>query len=254
MKRLTQFLAALMIPSLVLTAAVDAQSGTVSVNGTHATYLAGGNTYSVAPGCAGIPGCAIPGGIAPVAIALDPGPGRVLTFSTVVGAMTFCPAYTCGTTGPDGPANSLPTTNLNASGSISGIQANTSGFLAGVFLGASLPASAPASLDFTTIGTDFLALTPLLGQQFFIGDGLTSTSITQQFFVPDDATMLYLGIADGFGFWGDPGAYDDNAGDYRVVYAVQTTVPEPSTLLLMAAGSAMLLATYWRRACARSDA
>lgn len=249
MTRLTRSFAALLVSSVALSASAAAQSGTVSVGATQSLYLAGGNAYSAVPGC-GAPGCVPPdgGGIAPVSIALTSGTGRVLTFSSVLGTMSFCPGNTCVTSNPDGPAPPLISTGLNSSGAISGISAGTAGFLGGVFLGAGLPASAPASLDFNTIGTEFLSLNPVLGQLFFIGDGSTAASVTQQFFVPDGATTLYLGIADGFSFWGDPGAYDDNEGAYRASYTVQSTVPEPSTFLLMAVGAVAVFALRRRRA------
>lgn len=241
MKRTIIAATLLAIPSMLA-----AQSGTASVSGLNATYLAGGNTYTTAPGCA-IGGCSSPGGIAPIAITLNAGFNRILTFSVVDGTMTFCGGATCGTPNPDGPAATLPTTNLTPSGRISGISAPTSGFLAGVFIGGSLPASAPASLDFNTgAGIDFLSLSPLLGQQFFIGNGRTSGNVIQQFLIPDAATVLYLGIADGFGFQGNPGAYDDNVGTYRATYSITTsTVPEPSTVVLVATG--LLAAALVRR-------
>lgn len=205
-----------------------AQSGSAAVNTTMSTYLAGANTYTTTVFGGG--------GISPFLIALNPGVGRVLTV-TATGTATFCPGATCGTPGPDGP--SIGGTNLNASGKISGIMAASSGFLAGVFLGASLPASAPASLNFTNL--DFLSVAPLLGQQFFIGDGMTSTNVAQQFFVPDGAQFLYLGIADGGSFVGDPGFYDDNVGTYTARYNISgavSSVPEPSSIVLMFTGLA----------------
>lgn len=203
-----------------------AQSGSAAVNTMMSTYLAGANTYTTTVFGGG--------GISPFLVALNPGVGRVLTV-TATGTATFCGGGTCGTPGPDGP--SIGATNLNASGKISGIMAASSGFLAGVFLGSGLPASAPASLNFTNL--NFLSLAPLLGQQFFIGDGMTSTNVTQQFFVPDDAEFLYLGIADGGSFVGDPGFYDDNVGTYTARYNISgavTSTPEPSTIVLLITG------------------
>jgi hypothetical protein len=89
---------------------------------------------------------------------------------------------------------------------------------------------------------------PELGQQFFIGDGRTASSVIQQFLVPDGATTLYLGLADGFAFAGDPGFYDDNTGVYSAAYAVSstTTVPEPTTLALLGCGI-LLIGVHRRR-------
>lgn len=94
------------------------------------------------------------------------------------------------------------------------------GPLAGVFLDDTIPDTgpAPAALNFTPagLGTDFSTLTPALGQVFFIGDGFNSVPEAQQFIAPAGATRLFLGIPDGFGFVGQPGAYDDNDGFYEI--------------------------------------
>jgi Flp pilus assembly protein TadG len=71
----------------------------------------------------------------------------------------------------------------------------------GVFLDDSSPTSgsAPSMLDFSSSASrDFKTLAPKLKQVFFIGDGLTSSGITQQFVVPDGATRLYIGMMDGY--------------------------------------------------------
>jgi hypothetical protein len=69
-----------------------------------------------------------------------------------------------------------------------------------------------------------------LGQIFFIGDGENSANILQEFIAPTGATRLFLGVPDGFGFLGAPGAYDDNDGSYRIRVGVnQNPVPEAGT-------------------------
>jgi len=187
------------------------------------TYPAGGNTYSISPSGGG--------GLLPFAIPLNAGTGQILTFSSVTGTATFCPGGACGTPSPDGP--SIGGTSLTSSGSISGVLSSSSGFLAGVFLGGSLPLAAPVSLNFADL--NFLSVSPMLGQQFFIGNGFTTGAVQQQFFVPNGATMLYFGIADGGSFNGAPGFYDDNVGSYTANFSI-TAVPEPSTVALLAAG------------------
>ena len=51
-------------------------------------------------------------------------------------------------------------------------------------------------------------------QSFFVGDGLTGTGTgtVQRFVIPEGATALYLGFADGNYFAGDPSWYSDNTG------------------------------------------
>jgi hypothetical protein len=103
--------------------------------------------------------------------------------------------------------------------------------------------SAPARLDFTG-NHDFTSLSPLVNQSFFIGDGKTSTSVTQTFFVPAGATAVQLGFADAFfysniAFIGEPSSYADNNGSLSVTYNV-AAVPLPGTAL---AGIALLAVT-----------
>ena len=56
---------------------------------------------------------------------------------------------------------------------------------------------------------DYTTLQPLLGQVFFIGDGLTSTGVTQQVTIPAGATHLVFGTVD-YGIW------HDNTGGFNV--------------------------------------
>ena len=220
----------------MIPAQLVAQSGSAAVNTQMSVYLAGGNAYTT-PTPNG-------GGLSPFEIILAAGTGRVLRVDAS-GTATFCPGGTCGTPSPDGP--SIGGTDLNSSGVISGILAPTSGFLAGVFLGPSLPGAAPARMDFNVLGTSFATLSGIqLGQTFFIGDGFGAGSVQQQFFVPDGATRLYLGIADGGGFVGNPDFYADNVGTYTARYSI-TAVPEPSTVALIATGLAALLFIRRRR-------
>ncbi len=157
---------------------------------------------------------------------LDPASGGI-SFFNGFGAPLF---------GPDG--NGVGGSNLSSYGGISGYR-GPQGPLTGVFLGASIPISgAPATLDFSTggLGKDFLALTPALGQVFYIGNGVTSGGLFQEFTAPAGATRLFLGIPDGFGFSGAPGAYDDNDGAYRIRVGVNETptsiVPLPGAVWL----------------------
>jgi hypothetical protein len=192
------------------------------------------------------------GGILPPVFSLTPGSGRVLTFTSVTGSVSYNNDVGDPNrgqfNGPDGgfvnypPANTDGfNTNINSYDGVSGLQlietvsANRRVmFLAGVFLDNSVPAgTAPARLDFssTALGTGFSSLSPLLNQTFFIGDGLTATGsgLQQQFSVPDTATRLFLGFIDGADFQGDPTFYSNNDGSFVATFSA---VPEPATLAI----------------------
>lgn len=123
--------------------------------------------------------------------------------------------------GPPGylPDGNPALSNLQPIGGISGY-IGPQGPLAGVFLDDTIPDTgpAPATLNFTPagLGIDFSTLAPALGQVFFIGDGFNSGPAAQTFIAPAGATRLFLGIPDGFGFVGQPGAYDDNDGSFVI--------------------------------------
>ncbi len=138
------------------------------------------------------------------------------------------------TYGPEG--NGLSGSNLSSLDGISGYM-GPQGPLVGVFLDDLIPSSGPAqaTLDFTPsgLGTDFMSLSPDLGQVFFIGDGRTSGGATQSFIAPAEATRLFVGIPDGFAFVGVPGGYEDNDGFYNAAIAV---VPEADTWAMMVIG------------------
>jgi hypothetical protein len=124
--------------------------------------------------------------------------------------------------GPDGTTVSacgeIRTNVTSGGGGISGIQSSSGVmFLIGVFLGPTAPVAgtAPATLNYDGDSLSFTELTyaPLLNQAFFIGDGFAGGK-AQTFVIPDGATRLVLGYADGFdgdAFHGPPAAYYDNA-------------------------------------------
>jgi hypothetical protein len=165
--------------------------------------------------------------------ALDPAIGGVNFFNG------FGPPYF----GPGG--NGASGSSLSSLGGISGY-IGPQGPLTGVFLDNSIPdGAAPPTLDFSPlgIGIDFPELSPLLGQVFYIGDGKTAGGEFQKFNAPGGATRLFLGIPDGFGFVGAPGAYDDNDGAYTVRIGVNSipTVPDGGSLLPSFAAAVALL-------------
>ena len=161
------------------------------------------------------------GGIAPPFVLITAGPGRVLTFQSVTGSVDVNAGS--GPNGPDG-AISLDTFDVASHNGIAGLKALKFAFLAGVFLDTNEPSDpAPPRLDFTVIGTDFLTLSPTIGQTFYIGDGLTNGGAVQQFHIPATATRLYLGLLDHSGGTAGPGWYNDNSGGFNATF----TVPEP---------------------------
>jgi hypothetical protein len=160
-----------------------------------------------------------------------------------VGGVNFFNGFGPPFFGPGG--NGLDGSNLTALDGISGYL-GPQGPLAGVFLDDNIPSGgpAPATLDFTPggLGIDFLTLSPGLGQVFYIGDGVTSGDVFQEFIAPPGATRLALGIPDGFGFVDTPGAYDDNDGAYRVRVGINAVpvVPAPGAVLLGTIGVALV--------------
>lgn len=174
---------------------------------------------------------------------LDPAEGGINFFNG------FGPTFF----GPGG--NGAAGSNLTALGGISGYN-GPQGPLAGVFLDDSVPSSgpAPATLNFTPagLGTDFTTLSPLLRQVFYIGDGVTSGNVLQQFTAPAGATRLFFAIPDGFGFGGPPGAYDDNDGSYRIRVGIneiptRADVPEPASLAIWGLGACGLFLARRRK-------
>lgn len=159
----------------------------------------------------------------------------VRVLDPAVGGVNFFNGFGPPFFGPSG--NGVSGSNLSPLDGISGY-IGPQGPLAGVFLDDSIPSSGPppATLDFSTVASqNFLSISPLLRQVFYIGDGQTSDGILQEFVAPAGATRLFFGIPDGFGFVGLPGAYDDNDGSYRIRVGVNEvpTIPEPGTLALV---------------------
>jgi hypothetical protein len=163
--------------------------------------------------------------------------GQVLTFSSIRGVVNYGVSGETSTNGIGDGRAFLSGTNILSYGGISGIRNdNAIGFLVGVFLNNSPPTgSGPSALNFTN-NTSFAELSPQLNQTFFIGDGLTGSGVgnIQRFLVPDQATRLFLGFADGNGIQGLPAYYNDNTGSVVANFELQSPaepVPEPCTIL-----------------------
>ncbi len=148
------------------------------------------------------------GGVLPFQVAVPTGTVNV-TFSHVAGNVSFALGVS---NGPDGYRGL--NMNISATGGISGLMDTHRYFyLVGVFLDGGQPTSPPSTLNFTK-DHSFQSLAPVLGQVFFVGDGLTGRGKgeNQDFAVPGGATTLYLGFADAPDGQGPPGAYQDNTG------------------------------------------
>jgi hypothetical protein len=93
------------------------------------------------------------------------------------------------------------------------------------------PLATPTLLDYRSGGnvvggTGVSSQSPLLQQVFFLGDGRDALGNPQTIVVPDGATRLYLGVADGWD-------WANNRDGYDVTFQIQgTEVPEPGSLLL----------------------
>jgi hypothetical protein len=111
--------------------------------------------------------------------------------------------------------------------------------LIGVFLTDAVPdGPEPPLLDFTLPASrDYAAISPLLAQVFFIGDGQTSADQQQFITVPAGATRFFLAPMDAV-------ESSNNWGSFSVTVAA---VPEPATALLLAGAVGWLARARRRR-------
>jgi hypothetical protein len=182
-------------------------AGVFNVPGTSSPWLAGMPNGS-AGGCSDTAPAESPVEAAGIQV----GSGAVLTFSASGGAFNYPSG---GLIGPEGDTNDIYSVSpMNGMGSITAPKVA----LVGVFLDDNVPSgfSPPPPLDFSTAAErDFLVLQPALRQPFFIGDGLTSGGVTQQFVAPAGATRLFLGIMDNCCY--------DNSGSFSVTVEATAT-------------------------------
>ncbi len=150
----------------------------------------------------------------------------------------FCPFF-----GPDGGLKLDQPVLFHEPGQENGISnlGSPINALVGVFLGPDVPSlqSPPPELDFNGAASqNYLVLSPLVRQTFFIGDGLADGVTAQQVFAPAGATRLFLGTADGCCWYDNQGAF--------TVHVAQ--IPEPSARALLLIGlCGLLVRGAWRR-------
>jgi hypothetical protein len=146
--------------------------------------------------------------------------------------------------GPDGGLYLGGFFSRGSENGISGLRVTVSALI-GVFLDSQLPTTTPApnDLNFEVLTRDFSTLSPELKQVFFIGDGMTNSSVIQKFYVPNGATRLFLGTADGFGWFNNDGGFSTDITSYS-----QAAIPEPTSMAIFGLG-ALGIAYRSRRKC-----
>ncbi len=138
-------------------------------------------------------------------------PGDLLVFAAA-GETDHCPNGDCRLAPADGDPNDtyMPVAahELGAEHGLASLTAPIDSLI-GIFLGPDQPSLSPAplGLNFSTAQSrDFVKLSPLIQQPFFIGDGRRSDGTSQTFQVPVGATRLFLGTMDTFGWYNNAGS------------------------------------------------
>jgi hypothetical protein len=192
---------AILACSFFILAVSTGSAVTVTVPGTADPWLAGMTNGATASGGDSAP---TNSPVQVVGLPIIPGTSLVFSASGLVANNTGRTFY-----GPDGNFdNSLK----HGAGAENGMGSCTSPLdsLVGVFLNQDMPTltAAPSAFDFTTQSArDYTSLSPALKQVFFIGDGLTSSGMTQAIVVPPDATRLFLGTMDGSTWYNNVGSF-----------------------------------------------
>jgi hypothetical protein len=205
----------------VVAAAVLSYAGPAGATGRSAKVPATSDVYLA--GMTSVPH--YPGGAGTLPVHVKVQAGVAVTFASVKG-MVGCADSVAGN-GPDGTCPPSPGSNITAKNNISGYKDSRTMVFVGVFTTGKKPtAPTPPTLVFADSGSrnyshSFSSIAPELDQVFFIGDGLTQTGrgTRQRFLPPANASVLFLGFADSYGFHGPPSYYADDAGTLTVTFA-----------------------------------
>ena len=189
------------------------------------------------------------GGSPAVEIDFTAGAGNVFTFSAS-GLIGCCSAIGSSFT-PDGSPGGMSITGGNSG--LSSLSGNTVVPLVGAFVDTDPFNNAPpAALSFDA--TNLNALSPLLNQVFYVGDGRNGLNNPAgtiiDFTAPANATKLFLGVIDANGFGGSTGFYGDNPGSFDTTVNLRrqaSSVPAPASLILLGLGLAAFVGLRWRR-------
>jgi hypothetical protein len=199
--------------------AAAAETITLTVSGTASPWLAGmpaGTKDKYDPAS---PSTVTSGTPPQASLTLQPG---AALYVSATGLARVAP--TTAYFGPDGQNNNVATHDewngiAGSAGQIPG--------LAGVFLTDAAPNTtpAPAGLYYYASGDkNFLSVSPLTKQVFFVGNGIAEhNGQVQRFIVPADATRLYFGVMDQ-GSWNNDGSFS-----VTVSNAMQWTNPACGT-------------------------
>jgi hypothetical protein len=219
--------------TICLVSSLPAQDVAVTVPGTSNLWLAGMPDGTTMFFEAGFPSDAAPAQSPVLVSGVQFTAGSWITVSRATGQVTRDQSWAYD--GPDGASTSsfhwLAEKKLGDNYGKSTVLVPYDA-LVGVFLTDAVPTGAvPAQLDFSTVpAMNYSALSPLLNQAFFIGDGLTSAGSQQKIFAPNGATRLYLGVMDSSN-------WSNNLGHFDLTVSV---VPEPATMVLVGLGGAAI--------------
>ena len=224
-------IAAFAFALLPLAAVNQAQAATITLSvdvpGSADPWLAGmpdGSTASSSPISSGI---SVAPQQSPVLVFNLPlTAGSALTFA-VSGSVNYKSATPKNT--PEGDLT-IASHTAGAQNGISNVFAPRNSLM-GLFLNAQQPniSDPPPDLNFSTPASrNYLQLSPLLKQVFFIGDGLNNEGVLQQIIVPKGTDRFYLGTMDAYD-------WSDNVGAFSVALTgafdveVRVDVPPPKS-------------------------